>query len=98
MVKGPLLVIVDLIVFIITSTIDLIKGITNKLIELFTSLALMATTGIAGFIIASIIGGIVLFFALKYVFKTTVSLAKILLVYGFLVIIILFVVFMVIFQ
>jgi len=81
MVKNPLEIILELLTYIIQTSIEAIIFIIDKLRQLFVSLVFIAGMGIPGLIIASIIGGIVLFFVSKFLFKSTESLVKVFIVY-----------------
>jgi len=67
MVESPLIIIIELIIGLIKQAIDTITFTISKFIELFISLAYVASTNILGFIIATVIGSIVLYFVLKVV-------------------------------
>jgi hypothetical protein len=81
MVKSPFQIIFELLVLLINTTIEGLGLVIDKLVELFESLVFIAKTGLAGLVISSIIGGIVVIFVSKFLFGSTKSLMKILLVY-----------------
>jgi len=81
MPKNPLQIILELFLVIIQSIIKTLTLIFQKLVELFWSLTFIAETGVIGLIIACLIGGIVIYFISKFIFKNTKSLVQILLIY-----------------
>ena len=82
MVRTPLEIIYEIILLIITSSVNTLLILFRLLGELFTSLMWVSQTGIAGLILAVIIGGLFVVFLWKYLFKTTVSLVKLILIYA----------------
>jgi len=81
MIKNPLQIILELLVLIIQSIVSTLALVLEKLVELFSSLAFMAGTGVVGLFIACVIGGIVVVLISKFVFKSTKSLFQVLMVY-----------------
>ena len=81
MVKNPLEIILELMTYIIQTGIEAIVEIVRMMGELFVSLTFIAGLGMPGLIIASIIGGVVLFFVLKFLLRSTESLGKVMIVY-----------------
>lgn len=82
MVKTPLDIILEIALLLITSSIKTLLALFKLLGELFASLIRTSTMGIAGFILAIIVGGLFVVFMWKYLFKTTVSLVKLILIYA----------------
>lgn len=98
MIRTPLDIIFEIALLIINSSINTILALFKLFGELFASLIWTSRMGVAGFILAIIIGGIFVVFMWKYLFKTTVSLVKLIVVYGifiFVLIMILFVFYLV---
>ncbi len=90
MSKSPLQIIFELLVLIIQTTVDGLKLIFEKLVELFESLVFLANKGISGLIVASVIGGIVVILISRFIFGNTKTLLRVLLVYmGFVLVMIL---------
>ncbi|MBD3155943.1 MAG: hypothetical protein GF368_04800 [Candidatus Aenigmarchaeota archaeon] len=88
MVKSPFQIIFELLVLLISTTVEGIRIIFEKIVELFESLVYLAGTGMVGLLISSVIGGLVIIFISKFIFGNTKSLVKILLVYaGFILVI-----------
>ena len=75
-------IIFEILLLIIASSIGTLLALFKLLSELFASLFWTSTMGLAGFIVAVIIGGLFVAFLWKYLFKTTVSLVKLILIYG----------------
>ena len=82
MVRTPLDIIFEILLLIITSSVNTLLALFKLLAELFASLIWTSQMGIAGFILAIIIGGLFVVFLWKYLFKTTVSLVKLILIYA----------------
>ncbi len=82
MVRTPLEVIFEIAILIITSSVNTLLALFKLLGELFASLIWTSQMGIAGLILAIIIGGLFIVFLWKYLFKTSVSLIKLILIYG----------------
>ena len=82
MVRTPLEIILQIALFIITSSATSLLTIAKLLVELATSLVHTSQMGLAGFILAIIVGGLFVVFLWKYLFKTTVSLVKLILIYA----------------
>ena len=82
MFRTPLEIIIEIALLIIVSSINTLLNLFKLLGELFASLIWTSQMGIAGFILAVIIGGLFIVFLWKYLFKTSVSLVKLILVYG----------------
>ena len=82
MVRTPLQIIFEILIFIVVNSINAILTIIGLLGELFVSLTLTAQTSVVGLILAIVIGGLFVIFMSKYLFKTTISLIKIILIYG----------------
>jgi hypothetical protein len=96
MVRTPLDIIFEILLLLVMSSVNTLLALFKLLGELFASLIWASQTGIAGFILAIIIGGLFVVFLWKYMFKTTVSLVKLILIYGafiFVLILVLFVFF-----
>jgi len=96
MVRTPLDIIFEILLLIILSSVNTLLTLFKLLGELFTSLLWTSQMGIAGFILAVIIGGLFIVFLWKYLFKTSVSLIKLILIYAafiFVLILVLFVFF-----
>lgn len=94
MVKTPLDIIIEIALLIIMSSVNTLLALFELLVQLFTSLMWTSQMSIAGFIVAVIVGGLFVVFLWKYLFKTTVSLVKLILVYAafiFVLILVLFV-------
>jgi len=91
MVKSPLQIILEILVYIILTMVETILTVSRMLGELFFSLTVISQVGVLGLIISSIIGGLVLFFVSKFLFGTSKSLIKIALVYVALVLVLFFV-------
>jgi hypothetical protein len=89
MVRTPLDIIFEILILLIFSSFNTLLALFKLLGELFASLIFASQASIAGFILAIIIGALFIVFIWKYLFKTTVSLVKLLLVYaGFFVVLI----------
>ena len=82
MVRTPLDIIFEILLLIIVSSVNTLLALFKLLGELFASLMWTSQIGIAGFILAVIIGGLFVVFLWKYLFKTTVSLVKLILIYA----------------
>jgi hypothetical protein len=82
MVRSPLEIIIEIFLLIFINSIQTLLMLLKLLGELFYSLAWTARTSIGGLILATIIGGLFLVFLWKYLFRETVSLAKIILAYA----------------
>jgi len=82
MVRTPLEVIVEIILLIVLSSVNTLLALFRLLGELFASLIWTSQTGLIGFILAIIIGGLFIVFLWKYLFKTSISLVKLVLAYG----------------
>ena len=87
MVKTPLQVILEIILLLITSSVNTLLSLFRLFGELFSSLVWTSRTGILGLGVAIIIGGLFIVFLWKYLFKTTVSLVKLISIYGVLIIV-----------
>ena len=72
--KSPLLILIELVVGIIQASVQTIAFVLTKLQELVLSLIFISSFGIAGFLIALLIGVGVFFFISKFVFKTSKSI------------------------
>ena len=82
MVRTPLDVIFEIALLIIVSAVNTLLALFKLLGELFASLIWTSQMGIVGFIVAIIVGGLFVVFLWKYLFKTTVSLVKLILIYA----------------
>jgi len=93
MVRTPLDIILEIALMLIVSSVNTLLALFKLLGELFASLMWTSTLGIAGFILAIIIGGLFVVFLWKYLFKTSVSLLKLILIYGVFVFVLILVLF-----
>jgi len=82
MVRTPLDIILEIVLLIIISAINTMLAVFRLLGELFASLIWTSQMSTVGFILALIIGGLFLIFFWKYFFKETISLVKLILIYG----------------
>jgi len=82
MVKTPLDIIIEIALLLILSSVNTLLALFKLLAELFASLMWTSTMGIVGFIVAIIVGGLFIVFLWKYLFKTTVSIVKLIIVYA----------------
>lgn len=82
MIRTPLDIIFEILLLIILSSVNTMLTLFKLLGELFASLMWTSQMGIAGFILAVIIGGLFIVFLWKYLFKTSVSLIKLILIYS----------------
>jgi len=88
MVKPPFQIIEELLVGLFSSIISTFNFIIEKMVELFYSLNFIANLGLPFMLISSVIGGIVLYFAVKMIFGNTKSLIKVMVAYFIFIIII----------
>ena len=96
MVRTPLDIIFEILFLLILSSVNTFLSLLKLLAELLASLVWTSQSSIAGFIVAVIVGGLFVVFLWKYLFKTTISIVKLLLIYGafvFVLILVLFVFF-----
>jgi len=94
MVRTPLDIILEIALLIIMSSVNTLLALFELLGELFGSLIWTSQMGIIGLILAVTVGGLFVVFLWKYLFKTTVSLIKLILIYAafvFVLILVLFV-------
>ena len=89
MVQNPSVIILEILDFLLRTTINTIIFISKKLTELFFSLSLLGSP--MEIFIGSVIGGAVLYFIGKYLFGTTKTLVVVLVLYVLLVLAILLV-------
>jgi hypothetical protein len=78
---NPLAIVIDILVFLVAATWSTIKFVGIKLIEFFLALAEVSSNNFLSLIIASVVGGVVIYFILKFLFKTTKSFVLILILY-----------------
>ncbi len=69
MVKSPIIIIIEIILGLLATTLQTILFLMGKLAELFVSLAYLAAVNPLGFILATFIGAVCLYFILKVIFK-----------------------------
>lgn len=80
-VKSPLQILVEILVLIFVSSVKILFAMSQLLYELYLSLRMMSYTNPMGFILAITIGGIILFFTLKFIFGNTMAALKVMAVY-----------------
>ena len=82
MVRSPIEIILEILFYIVTSSIEHVITVIKLLIELFYSLALQAQSSIFGLFISVLIGSLFFLFVWKFLFKETTSILHVILVYG----------------
>jgi hypothetical protein len=82
MVRQPIEIILEILFYIVTSSIEHVITVIKLLIELFYSLVLQAQSSIWGLFISILIGSLFFLFVWKFLFKETTSVLHVILVYG----------------
>ncbi len=82
MVKTPLDIIIEIALLLIMSSVNTLLNLYKLLVELFASLMWTSRMGITGLVVAVIVGGLFVVFLWKYLFKTAISLVKLILIYA----------------
>lgn len=82
MVRSPFEILVEILITIVSNSIQTLTKIIQLLIEFFISLGVTAQSSLGGLITALVIGTLFFVFIWKFMFKTTTSLIKIILIYG----------------
>jgi len=72
--KSPLIILIELILGLITRASETIGFLFFKVLEFLASLSTFTIFGVSGLLIALVIGTIVVFFAIKFFFKSSKSL------------------------
>ena len=80
-VKSPIEIMIEILVVIFLGFVQLLIVISKLLYELYISFRIMAHTNFVGFFFALFLGGIIIFFTGKYIFGSTASVIKILVIY-----------------
>ena len=88
MVDSPITILIEMLQALIANIIGSFQVIYIKLTELFISLSFISGINPIGFVLAVIIGSIVLFFILKFVFGSSKILLVIFLFYFILLVIV----------
>ncbi len=81
MVESPIVILIELLGALIENFIGSFQIVYIKMIDLFISLSIISGLNPAGFVIAILIGSIVLFFIIKFVFGSSKILLVIFLFY-----------------
>ena len=81
MVESPIIILIELLQGLIENFIGSFQIVYVKLIELFISLSIISGVNPIGFIFALLVGSLVLFFILKFVFGSSKTLLVIFLFY-----------------
>ncbi|MBN2252180.1 MAG: hypothetical protein JW701_00680 [Kosmotogaceae bacterium] len=68
------MILIELVVGLIQSSIQTISFVVGKLYELAVSLIFISSFGVAGFVIAFLIGAGVFFFISRFILKTSKSI------------------------
>lgn len=79
--QSPIEILIQILVVIVIDTIQLLFVVGKLLYDLYISLQIMAQTSIPGLFLALFVGGIILFFSIKFLFKSTTSVIKIMTIY-----------------
>ena len=80
-VGNPVQILIDILIAIFLSMVQLAIVLSKLLYELYISLQIMAQTNIVGYFLAIFIGGIILFFTGKYILGSTAAVIKIMAIY-----------------
>jgi len=80
-VKSPIQILVEILVVIFISSVKILIMVAQLMYELYLSLRIMSYSNPMGFILALTVGGIILFFTLKFMFGSTMAAMKIIAIY-----------------
>jgi len=79
--RSPLEILVEILIIFVTGAVRVFVLVGGLLYELYISLRIMAYTNPIGLIIALTVGGIILFFTAKHLFRSTIDVIKIMTIY-----------------